>query len=57
MIYTVVMTNFGSQIYSGSDLARARECARATGFECAVFFTKNSETVLFAEYSPISGWR
>ena len=57
MIYTVVMTNFGSQVYIGGDLARARECASANGFECAVYVTKNNETTLFAEYSPISGWR
>ena len=46
------LTNFGTTIYTGSDLNEAIEKVQAAGFEATIQF----DSVLLC-YSPIGGWK
>ena len=60
--YTVYLTNFNTDIYSGSDLAAALHKAAMAGFETTLE-TKwtddevHGSGVSYRYYSPISGWK
>jgi hypothetical protein len=59
--YTVTLTNFGTELYNGSDLATALGKAEKCGFEATVTITYDDEIhglgVSYRTYSPISGWK
>ena len=58
--YTVTLTNFGTELYNGSDLATALGKAEKAGFEAVVKIEYDDEIhgrgLHYRAYSPISGW-
>jgi hypothetical protein len=51
-MYKVWMINFGTVVFVGTDLIKAKAAAVRTGFECAL-----SNDDMTMAWSPISGWR
>lgn len=52
-IYQAILTNFGTDLYSGDSLHDAMEAVKKAGFEGIVLL--DGETV--ASFSPIGGWK
>lgn len=59
--YTVTLTNFGTQLYCGTDLATALGKAEQCGFEATLVIDYDDPPYgsgqEYRSYSPIGGWR